>query len=359
MFARKYFKKINSFYRTRISHYDIIIVFRQLTTLIHSNIPILQSIELLNKTQKNLALKNILLEAHNELQKGIHLSTSLKRYPLYFDSITCHLLMIGEASGTFPWILEQITHQKEKNYQLKIKIIHALFYPALIAFIAMIVFFIMLIFIVPRFNQFFQEMHTPLPLLTLYVIDISNFLRTNSIIFLLTLLFTLFFIKSYPNIFKLLSPLKNQFYKIPFYNNFKKNIAIVHFTRYLSITLRAGLPLNEAILLISKTGIHHEFELKLQHLKTSIEKGEKICNALHSTNYFPDLLIGMIKIGEETGMLDQILEKTSILYENEINRLMALISDLLEPLIMVILGVLIGTLIIALYLPIFNLGTLL
>jgi len=339
-------------FKNTIKPLEMVVFYRQFATLISSNIPITQCLDMLYQTQQNVTLKTILLDLKYNLERGNHLSTSLRKFSNYFDHITCFLLAIGEKSGTFDLMLQHIANHKEKAYRFNHKIKQSLFYPAIISLIAIFVCLIMLLFVVPRFSHLFQEANVSLPTFTLIIIHFSEILQQYGFIFL-TPFILIFFSKE-----KLRSrQLQNLVYNIPIIGSTLKIKLIINFTRYLSITLKAGLAISESIPLIAKASGNISFENDLMMVKQYIELGHKINNAMRKNPGFPVLMIEMIKIGEESGTLDDMLEKISILYENELDQLTSYLSDLLEPLIMVILGVLIGGLVIAMYLPIFKLGT--
>lgn len=335
----------------------MVIFFRQLSTLISSNIPIIQSLEMLRQTQQNLLLKSILLDLKFSIERGNHLSYSLSKFSKYFDDITCFLLAIGEKSGTFDVMLQHIANHKEKSYRFNHKLKQSLFYPAVISIIAVLICLIMLLFVVPRFNLLFQEANVSLPTFTLAIIHFSEILQHDGCLFLIPFFLFIFFIKEKPRSTYLSRQLQTTLHKIPFIGPILKMRLIINFTRYLSITLKAGLTISESIPLIVKTSGNFSFANDLMKVKQHIEVGHKIHNSMRKNSNFPLLMVEMIRIGEESGTLDYMLEKISILYENELDQLTSYLSDLLEPLIMVILGVLIGGLVIAMYLPIFKLGT--
>lgn len=349
----------NIFLRHKITPLEIMIFFRQLSTLITSGIPIIQSIETLYQTQKNITLKSILLDLKFTIEKGNHLSSSLRKFPNYFDHITCYLLAMSECAGTFELTLQHLANHKEKTYHFHHKIKRSLFYPSIIILIAIFVCSIMLLVIIPKFSQLFQEMHTPLPTFTLIVIQISELLRHYGFILLFPSISLILYIRFTSSYGKFSQPLQKAILICPIIGTLINYKLLICFTQYLSMTLKAGLPLNECIPLIAKASGNNSFENALALVKQNIEKGNKIHSAMKNNSHFPHLLVEMIKIGEESGKLDDMLEKISLLYENELNQLTAYLSDLLEPLIMVILGVLIGGLVIAMYLPIFKLGTIL
>ncbi len=341
------------FVKNKIKPLDMVVFFRQFSTLISSNIPIIQSLELLRQTQHHVVLKSILLDLKYHVERGKRLSHSLSKFSKYFDEMTCFLLAIGEKSGTFDIMLQHIANHKEKSYRFNHKIKQALFYPAIISIIAILVCLIMLVFIVPRFNLFFQEANVALPTFTLAIIRFSEMLQRYGYLCLIPFLIFIFFVKEKLHSHKLQIIL----HRIPIIGRILKIARMINFTRYLSITLKAGLTISESIPLIAKASGNFSFEKDLMTVKQHIEIGHKIHHAMRKNPNFPLLMVEMIKIGEESGTLDYMLEKISILYENELDQLTSYLSDLLEPLIMVVLGILIGGLVIAMYLPIFKLGS--
>ena len=356
-----YKKNIFNYYQhgKRISPTEIMVFFRQLATLVNAGVSILQSCDILFKTQHNPALQALITTLKMNIAAGKGLARGMRQFPLYFDDLTCHLIQAGEQSGTFAIMLTRIALYKEKMHHFKNNIKQALFYPTIISIIAIIISIIMLTLIVPRFAELFQSMHSQLPAITLAVITLSEWIRYKSWLILFPL-FLLIPLRSYfmrTARFKLL--LELLLIKTPVMTTVYQKIVLANFARNLSILFSAGVPIMDAIKIIAPASGHSVYQQALLDLQNEISKGQQLHHAMQKNALFSILLIQMIKIGEETGALEQMLEKIAELYEAETDHLISKLSHLLEPLIMVILGVLIGGLVIAMYLPIFKLGTVL
>ncbi|MDA8561995.1 type II secretion system F family protein [Gammaproteobacteria bacterium] len=343
----------------KIPDLSIIIFFRQLSTLISSDIPILKSIEILEKTQKNLFFKTIISDLKLNIDKGYQLSEILIKYPKYFDNLTCYLINLGEKSGTFEKILIQITEHKEQILQLSKKIKKLLFYPAIVFIIAILMCFLMLFYIVPQFEKLFNDMNTPLPLFTALVINISNLVSKYMCLFFILSIFIVTIFKK--EIKFLYNRHKVQMFilNIPIISMLIKYNLIIKFTKYMSLVLKAGVSITESIPLIANTTHNTIFQKKLYNIKKEIEKGNNIYHTINGDIFFPNLFIEMIRIGEESGKLEAILDKLVLIYETELDQKIGYLIDLIEPLIMLTLGVLIGGIVIAMYLPIFKIGNIL
>lgn len=351
-------KKIRHYFNKKISALDIALFFRQLATLISSGIPIVQSCEILRQSQEKDSLRILINSIKTEIEAGKSLVSGLQNFPRHFDSLICNLIYAGEQTGTLEIMLKRIATNKEKALQFKNQIKQALFYPTLILVVAIMVTIIMLMFIVPRFAELFQSMHGQLPIFTQLIVNLSNYLVENIWLDLLP-----FFLGAVSVIyFKKSASFRNKIdhilLKIPIFNTILKKIILARFTRSLAITFAAGVPITEALLLIAETSGNNDYTKAIIALQTHIASGQQLHLTMHKNPLFPALSVQMIKVGEESGTLEHMLEKVAELYENDINHLVVNLSHSLEPLIMIILGVLIGSLVIAMYLPIFKLGTI-
>lgn len=344
-------------YHKKITALDISIFFRQFATLIAAGVPIIQSCEILLQSQNNLALRAIIAVIKTDLETGKNLALGLRKFPLYFDDFTCHLIHIGEQTGTFVAILKRIAFHKEKMLSFKNKIKQALFYPAIISIVAIIVCLIMLTMIVPRFAELFENTQQSLPAFTLSIIYLSQFIRNYGWVLLFpicSIIALRFYFINFPQYKYALDSLK-----IPILHTFFQKIIITNFVRSLATSLSAGAPITDILKIIAKTSRNNTYTQALRGLQIEISNGQQLHKAMQKNILFPNLLIQMVKIGEESGMLEHMLEKIADLYEADIDYSANNLSHLLEPLIMVILGVLIGGLVIAMYLPIFKLGNVL
>lgn len=337
----------------KISTLEITFFFRQLATLITAEIPLLQSFNLLEKSQKNHLLSALIKKIKAEIEAGNGLGSALKKFPYYFDALTCQLIQMGEHSGTLNKILNRIAHTKESTLKLKTKLYQALFYPVTVLIVASLVTLIMLIAVVPRFADLFQSMHSQLPAFTRSVIYFSHFIRMYFwlAIFPLTGMgIFYYFVKRSLR----LQDIKDAYLlKIPTV----KKIILARITRGLSMTFSAGIPIIESLKMLAPLTGNRLYSQAVLALRHSIEKGQQLHAAMQLTILFPPLLTQMVKIGEESGMLTAMLDKTAELYETDIDHFFTTFGHLLEPLIILVLGVLIGGLVIAMYLPIFKLGT--
>jgi len=334
---------------------DITLFLRQLGTLSQAGIPILQCFEILYRHQTNIALQNMILAIKIDIEKGLPLLQSLKHYPQYFDKLSTELIHIGLHTGTFSEMLLRVALHKEKIILLYKKIKQALLYPAIITSVAIIVTILMLTFVVPRFEELFNHLQGTLPLFTRIVIYISYCIRQYGIAFFIPVIaFGLF-----KDILK--NSLRIQFLMLhlPYISPYLRKAKVLHFSRNLATTLAAGIPIIDALKLIAESTGSIIYRDAILTLDADIMQGHTLHQAMQKNSLFPNLLAQMIKIGEESGNLEQMLDKIADIYESEIDYFVTNLSHLLEPLIMIVLGVLISGLVIAMYLPIFKLGTLL
>lgn len=344
--------------KQKISSLDITVLFRQLATLISSGVPIVQSLEVLRQSNHDhFSLQKLIQSIKHEIENGKTLMNSLCKFPRYFDNLTCHLVNAGEQSCTLDKILKRIASHKEKSHALKRQIKQALFYPSLIFFTAIAMSITMLTFVVPRFAELFQSMHKELPAFTQLIIFLSTLIRDQYWLilpFLILSVITFYYFKVSPQ-FK--NKIDYYILKIPFLNTIIKKIILARLTRTLAITYSAGIPITQALKIIANIAGNTTYSKAITTIQTRVTLGQQLHTAMRMNALFPAMPIQMIKIGEESGTLEHMLEKIAELYESDIDHLISNLNQLLEPLIMITLGVLIGGLVIAMYLPIFKLGT--
>lgn len=346
------------FFESKISSRDITLFFRQLATLIVSGIPVVQSFEILRQGQEKLQLRLLFNAIKNEIEKGKNLTQSLRKFPNYFDNLTCHLINMGEQTGTLDSMLKRIATHKEKQHVLKNKVIQALLYPAIVVLISLIVSVTMLIFVIPRFENLFLSMHNSLPEFTRLVIGFSKFIRNESWVGLLPIFAGVLGWYGLKKSFGFRCRFDHYILQFPWVGRIIKKVILTRLARNLAITYAAGIPITEGLKVITPISNNQDYIKALHVIQTRIIAGQQLHAAMQNSFLFPAMTVQMIKVGEESGALEPMLEKIAELYESEINDLVTNLEQMLEPLIMVILGVLIGGMVIAMYLPIFKLGTM-
>ncbi len=341
----------------KISPFDIVIFFRQLSTLILAGIPIAQAIQVLGQQVKNEKLKLIIATLNEDISAGKNLTFSLQKFPQYFDKLASELIAAGEKSGTLDIMLERIAQHKEKMLTLKNKIKQALFYPLTIVCTAIVISAVMLTCVVPRFADLFQTMHSQLPPFTRGVIWLANLLRNNGVYFLFFCMIGSGYVYYFRHSPRIRKHIDWALLNLPLFNTVLKKIILVRFTRNLATLFAAGIPITEALNMIAPVMNNSIYTALVQKLYFDITTGKQLHAAMQSSKLFPIMMLQMIQIGEESGTLEKMLMKVTEFYEADIDHVIANLNRFLEPLIMIILGVLIGGLVIAMYLPVFKLGT--
>lgn len=340
-----------------ISNRDITFFLRQFAALITAGIPILQAFAILEKSQEKFGLRFIIYGIKRELQAGQSLAYCMRQYPIYFNELLCQLIYLGEQTGKLENMLALIANNEEKKLLLKQRIKQTLFYPSIILITGLLLMLCMLLFVIPRFMELFQDMQDKLPLITRLIFDFSLLLKkflwpiaigTN------LLCFSLAIIKKKKI---LLLEWKNFLINLPILRNYFQKIMLAHFIRNLSIACTASVPILQALQLASAGRSLRTFNTAIRGLKMRIRAGESMHQAMIHHGLFPGFVVQMIKIGEESGSLDSMLVKIADFLEADIEQMARRLEQLLEPLIMIVLGVLIGGLVISMYLPIFKLGS--
>jgi type IV pilus assembly protein PilC len=329
---------------------DILDFSRQLATLINAQIPLFVALNIIEQSCEHTGLRTLIGKLKKDIEAGLCLSAALKKHKKYFDNLFCNLIYAGEQSGTLDVMLNNIAHYQEKTADLKRKINKALLYPSVILATAIIVTGVLLIFVVPQFAKLFHGFGAELPLYTRLVIKTSSIIIHNFLFIILGIISIIISFK-YMNTDKILL-------KAPIIGSILKKAVIARFSRTLAITFKAGLPLSDALQIIADTVNNKLYQQAILIIREQVAGGQTISAAITNNSLFPIRARQMITIGEESGALDSMLNKIAEYYENEVNYLVDNLNNLLEPAIMVILGILIGGLIIGMYLPIFRLGTI-
>lgn len=344
--------------KSKITPADIAIFSRQMATMMKSGVPLVQSFDIIGTGHENLGMQKMILAIKSDVEGGSTFSDALKKYPLYFDNLFVNLINAGEQSGALETMLEKLATYKEKTEALKAKVKKAMTYPIAVTAIAFIVTAILLIFVVPQFQEVFSNFGAELPAMTLFVIAISEFLQVYWWIFVLAIGVTLWLFKqAHARSAAFRKRIDQLTLKAPIVGQISTKSAIARFSRTLETMSVAGVPLVEAMESVAGATGNIVYEEASHEIKNDISSGTQLQTAMKTTGLFPNMVIQMVSIGEEAGSLDQMLSKVADFYEAEVDNLVDNLTALMEPLIMSVLGILVGGLIVAMYLPIFQLGS--
>jgi len=343
--------------QAKITPGDIAIFARQIATMMQAGVPLVQSFEIIGQGHENKAMQKMILGIKSEVEGGVALAEALSKEPLYFDPLFINLVNAGEQSGALETMLDKLATYKEKTEALKAKVKKALFYPIAVLIVAFIVTTILLVFVVPQFKDLFDSFGADLPALTLMVIALSEFMQAYWWMIAGSIgaaVYTFLRIKKTSP--KLQESVDRFALKAPVLGEIATKSAIARFSRTLETMSAAGVPLVEAMESVAGACgniIYYKASMKI---RDDVSQGTQLQTSMRSTGLFPNMAIQMVSIGEEAGSLDNMLAKVADFYETEVDNAVDALTSLLEPLIMSVLGVLVGGLIIAMYLPIFKLG---
>jgi type IV pilus assembly protein PilC len=344
--------------RQKITSEDIAIFSRQLATMLQAGIPLVQAFDIVATGHENPGMQKLLSAIKVDLESGTTLAEALAKHPVYFDKLFVNLVHSGEQSGALETLLDKIATYKEKTEAIKKKIKKALTYPAAVVVVAIIVTAVLLVFVIPQFESLFQGFGADLPAFTQFVVGLSLFVRSNGVIIILAataaaMVFGYFRKRSR----KFNEFLDRLLLKIPVIGAIMHKAAIARFTRTLSTMFAAGVPLVEAMESVAGATGNIVYEKATLEIRTEVATGQRLQRAMEATELFPNMVIQMVAVGEESGSLDEMCAKVADFYERDVDDAVDNLSSLLEPMIMAILGILVGGLVIAMYLPIFKLGS--
>lgn len=336
---------------------DICIISRQIATMLGAGVTLIQTLDMISQGHSKPSARKMLTKVGNEVKSSNPLSQSLRLFPDQFDDLYCDLVETGEQSGALETIYDRIAIYKEKAEALKSKIKKAMFYPIAVLVVAFIVTLILLIFVVPQFEEIFSSFGAELPAFTQLVLSISRFVQEygpfiGAGMFVAALLFK----RTYKHSQKLRDRIDGYVLKTPIIGQILIKASIARFTRTLSTTFAAGVPLIGALDSAAGAAGNAVYRDAILYIKKEVAAGMQMNTAMRVTNVFPDMVTQMIAIGEESGAVDEMLSKIATIYEREVDDMVDGLTALLEPMIMAVLGVVIGGLIIAMYLPIFQMG---
>ena len=351
-------KKQSTFGRKKkITEKDIALFTRQFATMLKSGVPLLQSFDIVAKGHSNPSVGQLLTDIKNDVSSGSSLAQAFSKRPVYFDALFCNLVNAGEQAGILDGVLERLADYKEKILAIKAKIKSALVYPAAIMVVAFIITAVIMIFVIPVFADLFKSFGADLPAPTLVVMAMSSFFISYWwAIFGIVIGGTWFFFYSWKRSKKMQDVIDRLSLKVPVFGNLLEKSAIARWSRTLSTMFAAGVPLVDALDSVAGASGNQVYFYATKRIQSEVSTGTNLTSAMQNTTLFPAMVTQMVQIGEESGQLDSMLGKVADYYDREVDDIVARMSALLEPIIMVILGVLIGGLVIAMYLPIFKMG---
>lgn len=342
---------------SRITAKDVAIFSRQLATMLKSGVPLVTAMQIIGGGVKNPRMRTVVDKIRAEVESGSALHEALAEYPVQFDELYINLVKAGESAGVLDTILDNIATHKERIESIKGKIKKALYYPAAVIAVAIIVSSILLVYVIPQFEGIFQSFGADLPAFTKMIVNLSHFMQRNGIYILLifaAIITGLIMAKKRSK--KFAHTIDRLSLKIPIVGNILEQAAIARFCRTLAITFAAGVPLVDALGIVSGATGNRIYDEAATRIQGDVAIGHQLQMAMQQVGLFPAMVIQMAAIGEEAGSLDEMLVKVAESYEEEVNNSVDALSSLLEPLIIVIIGVMVGAMVIAMYLPIFKMA---
>ena len=349
--------KVKTARKRRITQEDITVFTRQLATMMKAGLPLMQAFEIVARGHSNPSMTEMLMQVRSDVEQGSALGKSFSKYPKYFDRFYCNLVSAGESGGVLESLLDKLAVYKEKTQAIKKKVKTALTYPIAIIVVAIALIFIMMMFVLPAFKEVYANMGAELPRLTQLVMNLSDLFVDYGWIMIILLIVSAFGLyklhEKSPTFQKRIDAL---ILRLPVFGTIVRKATIARWARTTSTLLAAGVPLVEVLDSVAGASGNILYEEATQDIRAKVTQGLSLTSSMQSTDMFPNMVIQMAAIGEESGSLDDMLNKAAEFYEDEVDNSVSRLSHLMEPIIMVVLGSLIGILLIAMYLPLFNLG---
>jgi type IV pilus assembly protein PilC len=340
-----------------IKSHDIAVFSRQLATMMAAGVPLVQAFDIVGRGHDNPSMQDLILSIKADIESGTAMAEALAKHPLYFDDLFCNLVAAGEQAGVLDILLDKIATYKEKTESIKGKVKKAMFYPASVIVVAVVVTVVIMLFVIPQFKALFSSFGADLPAFTLLVIAISDFMRDYWWAIALALGGFVYFIK---NLFQRSAGFRRLIdrvvLKIPVIGNILNKAALARFARTLATMFAAGVPLVEALESVAGATGNTVYAEAVTRMREQVATGQALQLSMRQQNLFPHMVIQMTAIGEESGALDEMLGTVADFFDEDVDNAVESLSSLLEPLIMVVIGGLVGSLVIAMYLPIFRLG---
>ena len=340
-----------------IKQKDIAVFTRQLSTMMRAGVPLIQSFDIVARGSTNARMTRLLTDIRTDVETGTSLSAAFRKHPLYFDALYCNLVEAGEAGGILETLLDRLALYQEKTMAIKNKIKSALIYPVAVLVVAFVVLSVIMIFVIPAFEDVFKSFGADLPAPTLFVIAMSKiFVSYWYLIFGILGGGTYFFLQSWKRSVKMQKVMDRLLLRVPVFGELVNKSSVARWTRTLSTMFAAGVPLVEALDSVGGASGNAVFQEATEQIQRDVSTGSALTTSMQTTGVFPVMVLQMCAIGEESGSLDAMLGKAAEFYEDEVDEAVKGLSSLMEPFIIVILGVLIGGIVVSMYLPIFKLG---
>ena len=349
--------RIKTTSKRKITQEDITVFTRQLATMMKAGLPLMQAFEIVARGHANPSMTEMLMEIRSEVEQGTTLSRAFSRYPKYFDRFYCNLVSAGEMGGVLESLLDKLAVYKEKTQSIRKKVKTALTYPISVIAVAIGLVFVMMIFVLPAFKEVYSNMGAELPALTQTVMDISEFFVAYGWIILIALGGAIYsFLKLKERSPKIQRRMDAFLLRMPIFGNIVQKATIARWGRTTATLFAAGVPLVDVLNSTAGAAGNLIYEEATQEIRTRVIQGLSMTSGMRATELFPNMMVQMSSIGEESGSLDDMLNKAAEFYEDEVDNAVGRLSAMMEPIIIVVLGLIIGTLLVAMYLPLFNLG---
>ncbi len=341
----------------KITEKDITLFTRQLATMMKAGVPLLQAFDIVGKGHANPSVGRLLMDVKTEVETGSSLAQAFRKHPLYFDALFCNLVAAGEAAGILDSLLDRLATYKEKILAIKSKIKSAMFYPAAVTVVAFVITAVIMIWVIPAFKELFSSFGADLPAPTQFVMNVSDFFVEWWWAIFGGLGFGLwFFFYTWKRSVKMQIVMDRLLLRVPVFGDLVRKATIARWTRTLSTMFAAGVPLVEALDSVAGAAGNYVYYLATKKIQSEVSTGTSLTVAMQASEVFPSMVLQMVSIGEESGSLDAMLSKVSDFFDQEVDDAVEALSSLMEPMIMVVIGALIGGLVVAMYLPIFKMG---
>ncbi len=345
-----------SFMQPKITQKDVIVFCRQFSTMIDAGLPIIQCLEILSSQQENPRFKNAIKDIKESVEGGETLAESMKKYPDQFDTLFVNMIAAGEAGGILDTILRRLSEHLEKAAKLKAKVKSAMVYPTITVIVAVMVVMVIMVFVIPVFEDMFSGLGGQLPGLTQIVVNMSRFIKGNIIFIFIGVVLAFVSFRKFYKTDRGQIIIDDLMLKAPIFGMLLRKVAVAKFTRTMGTMLQSGVAILDSLEIVARTAGNRTVERTIYEVRTDISEGRTMAEPLLESGVFPPMVCQMIAVGEATGALDVMLGKIADFYDDEVDEAVNNLTEMIEPMMMVFLGGVIGTLVVAMYLPIFSMA---